>query len=253
MKLGIVDLDTSHPEGWVPIERELGCEIVGLYDGGSIHHRAYVEDFATQSNITRIYDDLEQMAIDVDVVVIHGCDWDTHVQKARPFIERNKAVMLDKPIAGNVSDLRQIVRWAKNGARICGGSSLRYCEETCNFLSQPIEQRGTPHTAICGCAVDDFNYGIHAYSHLCGIMGPGIESVRHLGTGGQRRIQVNWGDGRMGILIVGKTAVWQPFYTSIITDRTCVQIQVDPSKLYRAILASVGKPPILFLIAGSVG
>jgi len=37
MKIGIVDLDTSHPQNWIPIERELGHEIVGLWDGGSVH------------------------------------------------------------------------------------------------------------------------------------------------------------------------------------------------------------------------
>jgi len=32
MKIGIVDLDTSHPQNWIPIERELGHEVVGLWD-----------------------------------------------------------------------------------------------------------------------------------------------------------------------------------------------------------------------------
>lgn len=236
MRIGIVDLDTSHPENWIPIERDWGCDIVGIHDGGSIHPRSYVEQFAQRFNIPRIYDDLERMAADVDGAVIHGCDWDTHVAKARPFIERGKSVMLDKPLAGNARDLRQISRWARDGARITGGSALRFGRETRDYLAQPIGQRGTPHTVICGCAVDDFNYGIHAYSHLCGIMGPGIHSVRHLGVGGQRRIQINWADGRMGILVIGKAAAWQPFHASIITERTCTQMRIDAGKLYRELL-----------------
>ena len=37
MRIGIVDLDTSHPANWIPIERELGHEIVGVFDSGDVH------------------------------------------------------------------------------------------------------------------------------------------------------------------------------------------------------------------------
>ena len=37
MKIGIVDVDTSHPDKWIPIERELGHEVVGIWDGGAVH------------------------------------------------------------------------------------------------------------------------------------------------------------------------------------------------------------------------
>jgi hypothetical protein len=236
MRLGIIDLDTSHPENWIPIERQLGCDIVGLFDGGSIHPRSYVEQFAKRFEIPRVYDNLDSMARDVDGVVIHGCDWDTHIAKATPFIKRNKSVLLDKPLAGNVADLQQINQWAQQGARITGGSSLRFCQEIRDYFAQPVEKRGTPHTVICGCAVDDFNYGIHAYSLLSGILGAGIQNVRHLGAGPQRRIQINWSDGRMGLLVIGKSATWLPFYVTIVTERTVTQIQIDAARLYRSML-----------------
>ena len=37
MRIGIVDVDTSHPQNWIPIERELGHEVVGLWDAGAVH------------------------------------------------------------------------------------------------------------------------------------------------------------------------------------------------------------------------
>ena len=37
MRIGVVDVDTSHPENWIPIERELGHELVGVWDGGAVH------------------------------------------------------------------------------------------------------------------------------------------------------------------------------------------------------------------------
>ena len=236
MKIGVVDLDTSHPQNWVPIEKELGHEVIGVWDGGSVHPAGYAEKFAEEHEIPQVFASLEEMAAEVDGAVLHGCDWDTHIDKARPFVAAGKSVLIDKPMAGNPSDLQQLCAWVQQGARITGGSSLRFCVETQEWLSQPKEERGVPHTVLCGCAVDEYNYGIHAYSMLCGIMGPGICCVRHLGHFGQRRIQVQWSDGRMGFLVVGESAGWVPFYTSIVTEKGCAQYVADSGQLYRALL-----------------
>jgi predicted dehydrogenase len=239
MKLGLVDLDTSHPAAWIPIERELGHEIAGVWDGGSVHPKGYAEKFAAEHKIPRVYGSLAEMARDVDCAVLHGCDWDTHVEKARPFLEHGRSVLIDKPIAGNARDLKVLAHEARRGARITGGSSLRFFAEGQAWLAQPPDKRGTPETIFCGCGVDEFNYGIHAYSMLCGLMGPGVRSVRHLGTAGQRRVEVKWQDGRTGILSVGAAKAYLPFYATIVTERSVTHLQADNGKLYRAFLEAV--------------
>lgn len=236
MRIGIVDLDTSHPENWIPIEREMGHQVVGVFDGGSIHPKGYAEQFAAKHDVPVVFAAVEEMVDAVDCAIIHGCDWDTHVQKARPFIEAGKAVLIDKPLAGNLRDLHTIRDWARGGARVAGGSALRYCRETRDWLAIPAAERGTPDTVLCGCAVDEFNYGIHAYSMLAGILGTGARSVRNLGQGVQRRVQVKWDDGRCGLLVIGKAAGWIPFYASISTQKSCAQYVADNSRLYRALL-----------------
>ena len=40
MKIGLVDLDTSHPAAWVPILRELGHDVVGIYAFAKSYQRA---------------------------------------------------------------------------------------------------------------------------------------------------------------------------------------------------------------------
>jgi len=236
MKIGIVDLDTSHPAAWIPIEREMGHEIAGIFDGGSVRSREYVKDFTVEHGIPKLYESLPQMAAEVDCAIIHGCDWDTHIEKARPFVEAGKSILIDKPFAGNDADLRQIRDWVAQGARIAGGSALRFCSELRAWLARPLSERGTPHTAFAGCAVDDFNYGIHAYSLLIEAMGGGIHSVRHLGKGVQRRIQIEWNDGRTGFLAIGKQEKWLPFHISVVTEQTVAHFEPDPLELYRAIL-----------------
>jgi hypothetical protein len=236
MRIGIVDLDTSHPAAWIPIERELGHEIVGVFDAGAVHPPGYVRQFAAEHKIPTVFASISETVERVDCAIIHSCDWDTHVASARPFIDAGKAVLIDKPVAGNRRDLLQFKSWSQQGARITGGSSLRFCAEVADWLRKPVAERGTPQTAMCGCAVDEFNYGIHAYSMLAGILGAGAQSVRHLGDGPQRRVQVRYGDGRCGILAVGATAAWLPFYATAATERSVFQVVADNAKLYRALL-----------------
>ncbi len=236
MQLGIVDIDTSHPQNWIPIERELGHEVVGIYDGGTVHPPAYVAKFAAEHRVPRVYERLEDMVPDVDAVIVHGCDWDTHVEKARPFVEADKAVLLDKPMVGNLRDAQQLLDWAAQGKRVCGGSSLRVAAEVRAYLAESEAERGRVHTAFAGCGTDEFNYGIHAYALLCGLMGPGIRSVRYLGASQQRHLRVTWKDGRVGFLCVGDGA-WLPFHVTAVTDKGVRQLVCATGTLYRNLLA----------------
>jgi hypothetical protein len=236
VKIGIVDLDTSHPAAWIPIERELGHEIVGVWDGGSVHPAGYAGQFAKEHGVPRVYSALADMPADVDCAVIHSCDWDTHLTKARPFLEAGKAVLLDKPMAGNAADIAELQRLTAAGARITGGSSLRFCNEVTAFLAAPEKERGVPHTVFCGCGVDEFNYGIHAYSMLSGILGAGVANVRHLAGKAQRHVQITWADGRVGVIAIGKTEAWLPFYATVVTERAVHQFTADTRDLYRGLL-----------------
>ena len=236
MKLGIVDLDTSHPQNWIPILRELGADVVGVFDGGSVHPADYVRAFAKEHGIGTVFPSLEAMADAVDTAIIHGSDWDTHLTKARPFVERGRRVLIDKPLAGNADDLRRLVEWQADGALLTGGSSLRYCPEVADLLALPVEERGEIRTVFTGCGVDDFNYGIHAYSLLAGLMGPGAVSVRQLSQRDQRCIEVRYADGRTGLLLIGQTKEWLPFYTTVVTDRGVRLFEVAVPGLYERFL-----------------
>ncbi|MEW6752322.1 MAG: Gfo/Idh/MocA family oxidoreductase, partial [Candidatus Latescibacterota bacterium] len=238
MRIGIVDVDTSHPQNWIPLERELGHEVVGIWDGGAVHPSSYVEQFAQEHNVPRVYKTLEEMVADVDCAIVHGCDWDTHVAKARPFVEAGKAVLLDKPMVGNLGDAQQLLDWAAQGRRVTGGSSLRFAVEVAEYLAEPAEERGRVHTAFAGCGTDEFNYGIHAYSLLCGLMGGGARAVRYLGSSAQKHLQVTWSDGRTGFLCIGEGA-WLPFHATAVTEKKVRQITCDSSRLYRALLSAV--------------
>jgi hypothetical protein len=235
MRIGVVDLDTSHPQNWIPIERELGHEVVGIWDGGAVHPRAYVDKFSADHQVPRVYERLEDMVSDVDGAIVHGCNWDTHVDKARPFVEAGKAVLLDKPMVGNLRDAQQLLDWAAQGKRVCGGSSLRVAVEVEAYLAEPEAQRGRIHTAFAGCGTDEFNYGSHAYALLSGLMGPGIRSAQYLGASQQKHVQVTWKDGRVGFLCIGEGA-WLPFHATAVTEKAVRQLTCGTGTLYRNLL-----------------
>ncbi|HUT73781.1 MAG TPA: Gfo/Idh/MocA family oxidoreductase [Armatimonadota bacterium] len=236
MRIGVVDLDTSHPGSWLPIIRELGHEVVAVWDGGTVFRPGYAERFAAEHGIAVAAQTLAEVAELADAAIIHSCDWDLHLARMEPLVEAGKPILIDKPLAGNVRDLRRIVELAASGHRICGGSSLRFNFDVARLLAQPLDERGCPQTVFAGCGIDDFNYGIHAYALLWSIMGSGAEAVRHLGVNGQHKIEVAWPEGRRGYLCVGETSGWLPFYATIVTERCVHQITADSTTLYRALL-----------------
>lgn len=239
LRVGHVDLDTSHPQNWIPIVRELGHEVVGVFDGGTVWPEGYAKEFAAKLEVPRVYECLDEMAEEVDLAIIHSANWDLHVPRARPFIERGKGVLLDKPIVGNLRDVYTVREWVQSGARVSGGSSLRFAAEIRAFLAKPVEERGEPAFAFVGCGVDEFNYAIHAYSTLLALMGTGVELVRFLGAHGQRQVEAVWKDGKRGILTVGQAGRWLPFYGTVVSDRAITHIVPETGKLYRALLETL--------------
>ena len=240
-KLGLVGLCTSHPDSWMPIIRELSeknnwdIEVVAAWDSGETRPEGFAKEFCEKYSIPTALDNLEDMVNMVDGIILHTTNWEKHIEQATPFVDAGKSVLIDKPVAGNLADLNQIQDWMKQGKRITGGSSLRFCREVTDFLAQPEEDRGKVHTAYAAIGVDDFNYGIHAYSILACLMGSGISSVRYLGSSMQKQLMLTWNDGKIALMTIGKSA-WLPFSLTAVTDKNITSIEADTGMIYRSLL-----------------
>ena len=238
-RIGLVDLCTSHPGSWVPILRELGCEIASCWDSGDTRPEGFAAEFAAEHGIPHVAVEPAEMIGRIDVAIIHSANWDKHVALALPFVEADVAVLIDKPMVGCLRDANQLLDWAQVGKRIAGGSSLRFAPEIQDLLAEPVGDRGTVHTAFVGCGVDEFNYGIHAYSLLSGLMGPGIRSVQYLGASTQKHLKATWDDGRVGLLCIGtpgRRGGWLPFYATAVTEKAVRQTTVATGGIYRALI-----------------
>jgi hypothetical protein len=238
-RIGLIDLCTSHPSNWVPILRELGYDVAACWDSGDTRPPDFAKTFAAEFKIPHPVARPEDLLGQVDMVIIHSANWDKHVPLAAPFVEAGVAVLVDKPAVGNLKDANQLLDWARQGRRVTGGSNVRFAREIKAFHAQPAAERGTAHTVFTGCAVDDFNYAIHAYAAAAGLLGPGIRSARYLGSSAQKHIRLTWQDGRTAILAIGKTAAWLPFYFTAVTEKAVRQSMIDTGQLYRSFLESV--------------
>ena len=240
-KLGLVGLCTSHPECWVPVIRELNeqnnldVEIVAAWDSGETRPDGFALEFCKKFAIPNHVEKLSDMIDMVDGVIVHTTNWDKHIEQAEPFVQAGKSVLLDKPVGGSMKDLNIIQDWMKQGKRITGGSSLRFCREVVDLLAQPVAERGEVHTAYSAIGVDDFNYGIHAYSLVSCLMGAGIRSARYLGSSQQKQLMLTWHDGRIALMTVGKAA-WLPFSLTAVSDKNIFNIKADTSIIYRSLL-----------------
>ena len=243
-KIGLVGLCTSHPECWVPVMRDLtneglvDIEVVAAWDSGETRPEGFAKTFAKDFNIPYTPDTLEEMLPLVDGVIVHTTNWDKHLEQARIFVDAGKAVYLDKPVAGNLEEINQILDWIKQGKRVTGGSVLRFCREVIACRDEVAAMGETIYTGYSCIGVDDYNYGIHGYATLIAAMGPEVVSVQYVGSSNQKQILIKFSNGRVGILTVGKTK-WLPFNLTATTGSKVHQVAVDNMQLYRAMLEKV--------------
>lgn len=242
-RLGIVGLCTSHPGNWIPAIRTLNeegfceIEITAIWDSGETRPKNYASEFAAQMQMSKdlIVDSLDTMLPRVDGVIIHTANWDRHLEQAEPFILAGKSVLLDKPVIGNCKDAAKIADWLKQGYRITGGSSLRYCHEVSELLAFPENERGKIHTVYSAIGSDEFNYGIHGYSLICGLLGPGARSAQYLEGTQYKQIMLCWKNGQTAFLTLAGPA-GLPFSAVAVTTRKVFHFQVDNSRIYRSML-----------------
>ena len=238
LKIGIVDLDTSHPGRWVPILQEWDdVAVVACWDGGSVRPPGYAQQFADEHNIPAAVPALADMIPLVDVVFVQSCNWDLHLERVEPFVEAGKGVYIDKPLAGNVADLLQLKDWVTQGADIIGGSSLRCCEEVKRIHAQT--EGSDLYTIFASGPNDFFNYGIHVVEMVQGVSGlsgrsPAV-AVTHLGSHHSERLLVDYQSGLQVLLELQAAA---GFFLSVSAGNGHWSATIQ-SDFYRALLQDV--------------
>ena len=243
-RIGTVNIDTSHAPSFAEILLK-GDE--GRYT--AIYNDAFRTDeevnaFIEKFGLDKRYTDLSEMAKDIDIAFIQSCNWDNHVNQSMPFIEAGVPVFIDKPIAGNLADLKTFEQLDKEGKVILGTSALRYTYEHDSFFAIPEEERGNVVHVSTMVGVDEFNYAIHSVESILGFIGDVSPiSTRFIGTSVAGDVPC---DSYYVVFENGATACyhickkgWQPSTALVMTSKTSFAYKIDTSKVYEAMLKQV--------------
>jgi hypothetical protein len=201
IRIGLVDLDTSHPQAFTRILRTIpGVEVSALWDGHDVWPAGYDATFARDNDIPVVCSRLEEMPDHVDAAMIHGTNWDTHIEKALVFMKAKKPVLIDKPVVGSAGDCRRLLECQyRYGTPVYGGSSLRYAREVTALRKTIGLRQGLVSIAAAGPG-DFFSYGIHTTEMLQGCAGTGVRSVRAISRFKAPVLDVTYHDGFEALL-----------------------------------------------------
>ena len=218
LRIGIIGCDTSHvtafteainnpqAKGHIP-----GGKVIAAYRGGSAdipssasRVAGYVQELQQKHGV-KIYDSIEELCTNVDVVLLESVDGRPHLEQVKPVLRAGKPVFIDKPMAGSLRDALEIFRLAKAAnVPVFSSSALRFSKD-----NQAVRQGSLGAVSYAEtygpCAIephhpDLFWYGIHGVESLFTIMGVGCESVqRGTTTNGAVEVVGVWKGGRKGV------------------------------------------------------
>jgi predicted dehydrogenase len=119
----------------------------------------------------------------VDAVVIPTDRGWEHVERARPFIEAELPLLIDKPLCDNQADLRQFIAWHEQGKAFLSTSAMRYAKEFAAARAAMPEAVGTCRLMTITTPKSWERYGMHALESVYPMLAPGgWVSVVNTGT-----------------------------------------------------------------------
>jgi hypothetical protein len=214
LRLGMIGLDTSHVIAFTKLindpAKNFGCKVVVGYSGGSpdIPSSAnrvdkFTEQLSNEFGV-EIVDSIEELCRKVDGVLLESVDGRPHLEQVRPVIAAKKPVFIDKPMAGNLADVIEIFRLARDNNVPCwSSSSLRFSPDIISMRNSNEVGMVLGCAAFSPCSLEEHHpdlywYGVHGVEILFTIMGPGCESVRRILTKDNEFVVGIWRDGRIG-------------------------------------------------------
>lgn len=212
-KIGVIGLDTSHSEIFSRIinEGELkdrGFKVVAAYPHGSkdiasaLKMKQGIIDAVKKMGI-EIVDSIADLLTKVDYVMLESNDGKVHLEQARPVFEARKPVFIDKPLAGNLNDVKAIIALSKQyQTPFFSSSALRY-DNNVNKVAQGSIGKVTGADVYTPAEIDPGHldlswYGIHGVEMLFTVMGTGCKTVQRVHTEGTDMLVGTWSDGRIG-------------------------------------------------------
>ncbi|MHC1773182.1 MAG: Gfo/Idh/MocA family protein [Flexilinea sp.] len=228
IRFGMITVD-PHGRPWAEVVNRYyldEVEMVWAWDYSLDRAKWYAKKYG----IPNVAGNIEEFVDKVDAVLIGGGRrspdengmWgenkDDHLMLSKPFLERGKAVLIDKPFADDVEDAVEMVKLArKNKALLMSCSAMRY--DTLSTSARQIVDDGGVGTVraaqlFIGCGLAKLKwYLVHITEAIYTVFGPGVESVVALPANNENVIGprktprafgfvYRWKDGRLATIMM---------------------------------------------------
>lgn len=174
---------------------------------------AWDEDFAKAEELAKNFGidhpcrTLEEALSHADAVIIPDDVVMTHQKWALPVMEAGLPHFIDKPLAPSYREAVEIVEQArKHNALMFSSSALAYTRELEALKPQLEEEGGVSLAVATGPNGQFLFYGIHPFSAVYSLFGPGIASVQNTGAPGHHAARIEWKNGKTAVVVVDSRA-----------------------------------------------
>lgn len=247
IKIGVTNIDTSHPKAFAQRMRDncMDMKYEYVFNEG-FRGDEEVDWFVKSNNLAGRVSSIEEMVDKVDIGFIQATNWEKHVDMAMPFIKKGKPVFIDKPMAGSVKDIKKIRELVKDGAKIVGSSSIRYVKEIKDFLAKPVEARGEIVALFGTSGVNEFDYTIHIVEAFSQLAQSKAVSTKYIGKGVNENgdscemFSIEYENGIRGTYFsyIGRH---RPFHITVATTKGMFSFVIDSSLAYMELLKNIYK------------
>lgn len=158
------------------------------------------KDVAGASLIDQICNNATDMIGEVDGILLARDDGERHLEMARPFIEANIPIFMDKPLTDQAKHLPEFIHYYETGKPIMSCSSMRY-----SSVFEDVTGENSDEQILAATATTPKHwstYGIHLIEGIYKVMGKGVQSVKGLNSAGASVVHLFYKDGKEVVLHV---------------------------------------------------
>ncbi len=216
IKVGMIGLDTSHCVAFIKVLHDPAnaypVRVVAAVPQSSADIESsvsridgYVATLRDEYGV-KMFDSIEAMLPEVDVVMVESVDGRKHLAQATPGILAGKPTFIDKPVAATLEDALAIFALAeKHGTPLWSSSNLRYHAGVTKAAAADVGEVAAV-VSYGPASLEEHHldlawYGIHPTEALFTVMGTGCERVSRTHTEGTDVVTGIWSGGKVGTLL----------------------------------------------------
>lgn len=177
--------------------------------------QAISEDIAKCTHIGTVCNTLEEMAAEVDAVIIARDDAESHRDIAKLFLDKGIKVFVDKPLCNHLDDLSFFEPYVRGG-QVMSASGFRYMPAIASEFDGELKKEDLVY-AHCNAMVEWSKYGIHLIEGVTPLFGSDIKSVQNIGEENNDVVRIEYHSGKY-VLISLNTGVWSGFRANIFSN-----------------------------------